>query len=297
MKDLKDSIKILKQIKARNKNEKVYIAQNVENNQKLLIKTFSKSDESSYISFLREKAVDFENNTINKLVFFDENASEYFIAREFLNGVDLDKVRFGLFTSRKENINFYLKSIIKVADGVEFLHSKKIIHRDLRPANIFVKFEENSKVDFKNPNVKLIDFGMVKAKSLEKIDNLSPYALIFSPPEQVLRFNDLVNETSDIYSLGVTLWTLLTGKLPFNQQIPELVATLQLTYNLPKNNRIPSDVYKVIQKATYKAVLKTSFKKYKRTDLKELLEEAQTKRYQSVEEFRRELEKCLPNFG
>ena len=83
---------------------------------------------------------------------------------------------------------------------------------------------------------KLIDLGLAKRKNdLEK----KPFALIYSPPEQLLKIPQLINETSDLYSLGIVMYELLAGKIPFQQSNPELLMNLQLTQNLVSNKKYP----------------------------------------------------------
>lgn len=286
-------IENLELLKRKNKHEKVYTGFDNLSKKKVIIKTFDKQNYNSQISFLREQTVNFNHKNINKLLDFGDLENLSFVTREYLIGKDLAAYKPPFFSTKKSKTNFYINSILQVVEGLKFLHSKNIIHRDIRPANLFFAFNKDEKAAIKKPMVKLIDFGMVKAKTLEETDDLSPYALIFSPPEQVLRFNNLVNQTSDIYALGVTLWILLSGKMPFNHKIPEIVATLQLTYDLQKNTKIDNCVYKVIKKATYKAILKKPYNKYKKSELLNLFSEAQQFRYQTVKEFGNDLKKCI----
>ncbi len=288
-----EKIKNLKLIKARNRYEKVYLSKFINNDKLLIVKTFAKESESAKMSFLRDKLVDFEHENINKLVTWGETDDKFYIAREYLNGKDLQNLNLPIFWNVKKRTNFYIKVLLEIVKGIHFLHSKELIHRDIRPSNIFICSDKNGEINYENPDIKLLDYGTIKAKSLQNIDNFSPYALIFSPPEQVLRFHDLINETSDIYALGVTLWTLLVGKLPFNHQIPEVVANLQLTYQLTENKRITKNIFDVISKATFKVPMKKSYNKYSRAELREIILKGQSQRYQSVNKFADDLTKCI----
>lgn len=95
------------------------------------------------------------------------------------------------------------------------------------------------------------DFCTIFNKKL-KSEIFSAYALIFSPPEQVLKFTNLILPSSDIYSLGLLIWILYTGRLPFVHQIPEIAANLQITYPSEYDRKIPKQVFEIISKATSK---------------------------------------------
>lgn len=288
---MNNNIKIIKQIKTRNPNEKVFIGFDEISKSQLLIKTFNRNNHSSYLSFLREKSVNIEHKNINRLVDFYENEKKLTIIREFLNGKDLHKYNHRIFVNKKKKNDFYVKTTIETLKGLKILHQNNIIHRDIRPANLFFNYQ--NKPELTEPNIKIIDFGMAKIKLLENIDDISPFALIYSPPEQVLKFNDIINETSDIYSLGVSLWSMLTKKLPFNHQMPEIIANLQVTMPLQYNNKITKELYEIIKKATFKISLKKSFNRYSKSDLKQIILEGQSNRYQTSDEMINDLNSLI----
>jgi serine/threonine protein kinase/tetratricopeptide (TPR) repeat protein len=112
-----------------------------------------------------------------------------------------------------------LKLFIEVCDGVQHAHQKAILHRDLKPSNILVSLTDGK------AQPKIIDFGIAKAtgqRLTEKTFFTEVGAIIGTPeymsPEQAdLRGQD-VDTRTDIYSLGVILYQLLTGELPFGSQ-------------------------------------------------------------------------------
>ncbi|MBN2891254.1 MAG: protein kinase [Bacteroidales bacterium] len=275
---------IINKLKTRNPNEKVYVGNRVGDSKNLIIKSFNNNSQSSVLSYLRESSVNIEHKNICKLIDSFQNEDYSFVIREHIEGVDLQDFTNKQKYRRKANLEFYLKVFVEVLEGLKELHSQKIIHRDIRPANILLNSNSFDKEYFIKPKVQLIDFGMAKSEKLELIDNMAPFALIFSPPEQVLRFVDLTNETSDIYAVGMSLWITLNNKLPFNHQIPEVVANLQLTQNLPKTRKITQEVFNIIQKSTYKIELKKPPNKYSKIQLREMFIEAQKHRFQTADE-------------
>ena len=140
-----------------------------------------------------------------------------FIVMEYLDGTDLSSLlaRRGVL-SIPEAAGYVLQAIDAIAEA----HSIGVIHRDLKPANLFVARRNDG-----SPLVKVLDFGISKAKlSVENLTSTS--ALMGSPgymsPEQMKASRD-VDPRTDIWSLGVILYELVSGRLPFvADTMPEL---------------------------------------------------------------------------
>ncbi|MCI5222370.1 MAG: hypothetical protein D3924_06795, partial [Candidatus Electrothrix sp. AR4] len=111
------------------------------------------------------------------------------------------------------SINESLALIGKIAEALHCVHSHNIIHRDVKPSNIFVV---NSRTD--NPEIKLLDFGLahiMELSNFEKNDNMSG-TFAYMSPEATGIIRKPLDERSDLYSVGVILYYLLTGQLPFH---------------------------------------------------------------------------------
>src|SRR5262249_34123310 len=119
----------------------------------------------------------------------------------------------------KLNTQERLRLLIEVCEGVQHAHQKAIIHRDLKPSNILVSLVDG------HPQPKIIDFGIAKAtgyRLTEKTLFTELGAVIGTPeymsPEQADLTGQDVDTRTDVYSLGVILYQLLTGDLPFGSK-------------------------------------------------------------------------------
>jgi predicted ATPase/serine phosphatase RsbU (regulator of sigma subunit) len=120
----------------------------------------------------------------------------------------------------RPDLEGFLRTAIAMAEVVELVHAQKIIHKDIKPHHFFLSGDGG--------DVKLIDFGLATRLAHEARGAsealLFEGTLAYMSPEQTGRMNRLIDRRSDLYSLGVTLYELLTGALPFDTADPlELV--------------------------------------------------------------------------
>jgi len=142
------------------------------------------------------------HNTVNVLGTFDENNTSY-IVMELLEGTSLLAYLKTLPNNRFDNADDAKQIIYSVAEALQYAHSKKILHRDVSPDNIFL---------CNDGKVKLIDFGA--ARELTEDGELSVVVKTGCTPPEQYRKNGKQGPWTDLYALGATFYRMLTGVYP-----------------------------------------------------------------------------------
>ena len=175
-------------------------------------------NEAARIRFLREAraAASVRHPSVASVFHLGRKGQDYFYAMEFVEGETLDGF---IKRSRQLEVKLGLEITMQVAAGLAAVHKKKLVHRDIKPSNIMVSFEEEGAV-----RAKIIDLGLAKvvdeSSSQTTISATGAFAGTpeFASPEQIA--GGEVDIRSDLYSLGVSLWHMLTGHVPFRGMLP-----------------------------------------------------------------------------
>src|ERR1700674_466824 len=171
-------------------------------------------DESARLRFLREAraAASVRHPNVASVFHLGRTGENYFYAMEFVEGETLESL---IQRSGSLEVKLALEISAQVAAGLAAVHEQKLVHRDIKPTNIMVSLKEGNRV-----TAKIIDLGLSKtvAESPSQPAISMPGAFAgtpeFASPEQFAGVG--VDIRSDLYSLGVTLWQMLTGKVPFH---------------------------------------------------------------------------------
>lgn len=243
----------------------------------------------------REAAVQLRNDNLIEMLGFVETSGKdeigqtvvrYHVISEYLHGVTLDKLLEGDVCDHKGNVipfaqelygkylndsySFALTIVRNLLSGLMALHDGGYIHRDIDPSNIMVT---------STGKIKLIDYGIVK-KIIGNNTEESSYTVEgqfigkpkYAAPELVRGLVDSQNSTTDLYAVGILLYQLLVGKVPFDGEMAE-VLEMQLVKKIPFRNVKQKQIKDVIKRATQKR---------------------RSQRYQSAAEFRIAVDKLVP---
>ena len=203
-------------------------------------------NESARLRFVREarSAARIRHPNVASVFHLGTKDRDYFYAMEFVEGETLDH-----FIKRQGPLNVALALDIagQVAAALGAAQKEQIVHRDIKPANIMLSFDEDNSV-----RVKVIDFGLARAESISQSDPAvsAPGTFagtpIFASPEQCA--GSEVDIRSDIYSLGVTLWEMLTGKVPFSGTTAEVLSRhLHAPLPLDQLKHVPKPIVILLQ--------------------------------------------------
>lgn len=179
---------------------------------------------------------------------YNPESGPIFILSNYVAGVTLEQhVTTQLNQlSPEDRVEKISNEIMCVLDALEYLHSRGVVHRDIKPSNIML---ENGQT------VKLMDLGIARMNGGNKYSSCGFIGTPqYAAPEQIMReaIGSEIGATTDIYSLGVTYYELLSGVNPMKSSIDSETLSNQVTKKLPYHPSIPRRLFKVIQKATEK---------------------------------------------
>lgn len=218
----------------------------------------------------------FNSSYVIKSYSLENYRDRFVIVLEDCNVISLHKY----IKKQKIDLQDFLQIAIETTYILELLYEKRIIHKDIKPANLLI--------NPKTKSIKIIDFSISSSllKEPQKVQStqILEGTLAYISPEQTGKMNRGIDYRADFYSLGVTFYELLTGQLPFDSDNPvELIychlakkpPSLQdflIAYSPSKTEKIPSIISNIVHK---------------------LMEKTPEKRYQSAYGLRHDLETCL----
>jgi serine/threonine protein kinase len=175
-------------------------------------------DESARRRFVREAraAASIRHPNVASVLHLGHLGENYFYAMEFVEGENLEAL---IDRSGPLQFDLALEVVTQVASSLAAIHKQHLVHRDIKPDNIMVSFEEG-----RFENVKIIDLGLAKGVVEQGIISTAgtfTETPQYASPEQ---FGGVgADIRSDLYSLGITLWEMLIGKPPFQGSAAELM--------------------------------------------------------------------------
>ena len=181
-------------------------------------------------------------NIVNVYDVGDENGI-YYIVMELVEGITLKNYieRKGRLTIKEAT-----SIAIQVSAGLEVAHNNHIVHRDIKPQNIIISREGK---------VKVTDFGIAKATTSQTTTSSAMGSVHYASPEQAR--GGYVDHRSDIYSLGIVMYEMVTGRVPFDGETAVTVAVKHLQEQMVPPSKycpeIPYSLEQIIKKCTEKS--------------------------------------------
>ena len=186
-------------------------------------------------------------NIVNVYDVGEENGI-YFIVMEPVEGITLKKY---IEKKARLSVKEATSIAIQVSMGIEAAHNNHIIHRDIKPQNIIIS---------KEGKVKVTDFGIAKAATSNTITSNVMGSVHYTSPEQAR--GGYSDEKSDIYSLGITLFEMLTGRVPFNGETTVAIAIKHIQEELPSPREFVPEIPVSIEQIVFKCCQKSPDRRY-----------------------------------
>ncbi len=186
-------------------------------------------------------------NIVNIYDVGSENAIHY-IVMEYVEGITLKT-----YIEKKGQLSFKeaVSIAIQVGRGIEAAHNKHIIHRDIKPQNIIISTEGK---------VKVTDFGIARAASSNTINSDVMGSVHYASPEQAR--NGFVDGKSDIYSLGIVMYEMVTGRVPFDGESTVAIAIQHLQEEMIRPSAYAPDLPVSLEKIIIKCTQKSPDRRY-----------------------------------
>ena len=173
------------------------------------------------------------------------NVAAAYIVMEYLKGGTLADV---IRNKSPLPLTTVIELFEQIASALDYAHSKGIIHRDLKPLNVLIDEGKNAYIS---------DFGLAKLRTASSLTNTGMImgTAAYMSPEQ-WKGKQPLDERADIYSLGIMLFEMITGRLPFEAETIESMLYLHLFEPIPQINDLRSDIPQAVQQVIDRATAK-----------------------------------------
>ena len=282
-----EKYKILEQIDANKKRKfaHIFLTENKISGVKSILKTVQKTENNQVVQDRLRKEAEFSFivDGLPETLDFFESDSEIFLFKSFQTGITLADY-LDQFRPKEKPLKLF-EVLKKMEPILEHLHQNKIYHLDIKPGNIIVDSSKEIRVS-------LIDFGLALNRN-ETETRKTLFPLGFAAPELLMNQLDLVDERTDYFSMGITCWTCLQGRMPLIDPNPSITTNLQLTYPLPSLDSKYKVFSEVLQKMAAKYQFTVPPNKLNAEELKTALLKGMNRRYSSYTTFIADFENRL----
>ena len=235
----------------------VYKAKDHRLNRMVAVKVLKQefSENATFVSKFRveaQAAAGLMHPNIVNVYDVGEEKGTYYIIMELVNGITLKRY---IEKRKRLSTREAVTVAIQVAMGLAAAHRGHIIHRDIKPQNIIIS---------KEGKVKVTDFGIAKASTSNTITSNVMGSVHYTSPEQAR--GGYSDEKSDVYSLGVTLYEMLTGKVPYDGETTVAIALQHIQDPFPSPREIVPDLPYSVEQIVLKCCEKSPDRRYQTMD-------------------------------
>ncbi|MCF0206329.1 MAG: protein kinase [Bacteroidales bacterium] len=235
-------------------NATVYIGANADTKEKVVLKKISTlqfGNDSQRFKFFVTVATELKFDGLVKIIDIIFEDGSIYLVSEFVSGRTLKELICDSQYLDYRNDIFFLRIISNCLETLSELHKLKLAHCNIRPENIIVEWDDCEEFDFVHPKAKILSTENIKLgfKNMPLIRKHNDD--LYKSPEQLLGYEDLVGDYSDIYSMGLILYEAIARESVFPSDKP-LVKRQQVFGKIAPHYRTNEEVYKVIEKATVK---------------------------------------------
>ena len=209
------------------------------------------AQDSSFVTKFRaeaQSAAALEHPNIVNIYDVGSEDGLYYIVMEYIEGITLKQ-----YIAKKGRLGYNeaLSIAIQMARGIEAAHNKGIVHQDIKPQNIIIS---------KEGKVKVTDFGIARAANSNTIHAGSMGSVHYVSPEQAR--NGFVSYASDIYSLGIVMYEMVTGRVPFDGDTPVAIAIQHIQSQMTPPEEIVTGLNIAVSRIIEKCTMKSPERRY-----------------------------------
>lgn len=231
----------------------VYKALDTKLNRNVAVKVLKQEfgDNENFVSKFRveaQAAAGLMHPNIVNVYDVGEEGEIHYIVMELVEGITLKK-----YIEKKARLTYKeaVSIAIQVSLGIEAAHGNHIIHRDIKPQNIIIS---------RDGKVKVTDFGIAKAATSNTITSNVMGSVHYTSPEQAR--GGYSDEKSDIYSLGISMFEMLTGRVPFNGETTVAIAIKHIQEAMPSCREYVPEIPQCVESIIYKCTEKSPDRRY-----------------------------------
>jgi serine/threonine protein kinase len=239
----------------------VYRAHQVSMNRHVALKVLPRqfiNDDTYLQRFNREVKIvaQLEHRNIVPVHDYGEHDGQPYIAMRYMSGGSVDD----MLNNGPLDADAILKIIEQIAPALDYAHTKNVLHRDLKPSNILLDDDGGAY---------LTDFGIARILGEQSATNITTQGVVGTPsymsPEQAQ--GHPLDNRSDIYSLGVTIFEMATARRPFESDTPYSIAVLQVTAPPPSPREFNGELTLAFEQVIYKTLSKNREGRYSTSEI------------------------------